>query len=679
MTETVPGALRGGLDSLLRTQHPAGSWTDFWLPVGTSDAWVTAYTGLALHAVSRCAWLPADMREQADTAARHAARWLLEHPHPRGGWGYNGAVGADADSTAHTLSLLARLGLPVPAPALTFLRAHEVPGEGFRTYAWPNPTHAWTRPSPDVTAAALRALHDLGELTPAELRAAWASTLGPQQRQNGLWEGVWWVTPAYPTGLALEVWDTAGRPAPCFSPVFCTSGNAFDLAWQVRAQQVMRQPEAAQATAHLLSAQTADGAWPTTPLLRVPPAHPTSGGVTLYASDDRRIFTTASALRSLALGLHDGPAGRQRITRQKTEPRRHPVHDIVGQVARATGFPAAQVEEAQALFGHLTRLSLRPTAPWPSRQLTALSGGMPLEFSAVVGQDARPALRYATEVTDPFLPPPTRARSGLDTLHDVAHHLGYAASWARVRPAVTFMTSALRDAPDGTRFTLWGGVDQVAATPGQPRPPAALKIYLNTLHRELGGGRARVETALQAAGFPRSNEVQRALKLLDAAGFSQELGFGLGPRGKVAGKVYYELPGWQLSLVNDLLALSGLPGTVDDLTPEIPGVIRAALAARSRAGIALRLYPGSGHITELTIACAFPVPLLPLNTTLHRVETWLETQHGSAAPYRALADALRPTWPDQDTGTRAMHSLFTRTLTAQGCRTTVYLRPHLGR
>lgn len=292
--------------------------------------------------------------------------------------------------------------------------------------------------------------------------------------------------------------------------------------------------------------------------------------MTLRASDDRRIFTTASALRSLALGLRDVPAGRQRITRQQTEPRHHPVHDIVGQVARATGFPAAQVEEAQALFGHLTRRSLRPTAPWPSRQLTALSGGMPLEFSAVVGQDTRPALRYATEVTDPFLPPPIRVQSGLDTLHDVVECLGYSDSWARVRPAVTLMTSALRDAPDGTRFTLWGGVDQVAATPGQPRPPAALKIYLNTLHRELGGGRARVGSTLQAAGFSLSDEVQRTLKLLDAAGFPQELGFGLGTRGKVACKVYYELPGWQPPLVNDLLALSGLPGTVDDLTPTFP-------------------------------------------------------------------------------------------------------------
>lgn len=681
MTDQAHLALQRGLDYLRRTQHPAGSWTDFWLPVGTSDAWVTAYTGLALHAISVCVWLPADMREQADTAARQAAHWLLGRQHPQGGWGYNASVSADADSTAHAISLLARLGQPVPAEAVRFLRAHEVEGQGFRTYAWPDPTHAWTHPSPDITAAALRALHDLGELTTAELGAAWAATLGTQQSQDGLWEGVWWVTAAYPTGLALEVWDAAGRPMPCRSPLFSTPENAFDLAWQLRAQQLTAQPEAAHTTTFLLRTQAADGAWPTTPLLRVPPAHPTSGGVTLLAGGDRRIFTTASALRSLALGPADqGRPTRQRASQfQSKPPASHPLQKLVGQVALASGFPVPQAQAAQTLFDNLTRRSLRPSAPWPSRQLTALSGGMPLEFSAVVGQDAQPALRYATELVDPYLPPPARVQSGLDTLHDVVEYLGYQDSWARIRSAVAHMTHALQDAPDGTRFTLWGGIDQAAANADQPQPPAALKIYLNTLHRELSGGRARIETALQAAGLPLPAHVRQALDLLDAAGFPQELGFGLGPRGKVACKVYYELPGWNRSLVENLLDLSGLPGTADTLTPDIPGLIRATLAAKSRAGIALRLDPSSGQITDLMTACAFPIPLLPLDTTIQRVETWLEAQHLSATPYRALADALRPTWPDQDAETRAMHSLFTLTLNPQGTRTTVYLRPHLGR
>jgi hypothetical protein len=145
----------------------------------------------------------------------------------------------------------------------------------------------------------------------------------------------------------------------------------------------------------------------------------------------------------------------------------------------------------------------------------------------------------------------------------------------------------------------------------------------------------------------------------------------------VACKLYYELRGWRPALVQKLLQMSGLPGTSEHLTPEIPGLIRAGLAAKSRAGIGLRLDPATGHITELMTACAFPIPLVPLHTTVQRVEGWLEAEGGDAAPYRALVQAIGPTWPDQDAATRAMHSLFTRTVTQRGSRITLYLRPLL--
>jgi len=301
---------------------------------------------------------------------------------------------------------------------------------------------------------------------------------------------------------------------------------------------------------------------------------------------------------------------------------------------------------------------------------------MPLEFSCTVGTGIQPALRYATEVSDPYLPPPTRIQSGLATLREVAEALGYQGGWQLLWPAMKILTDPMQEAPDGTRFTVWGGVDQAVPTPNQPHPPPALKLYFNTLHRELGGGRTRLVAALHAAGIPTPDPLNRALNLLDAVGFPQELGFALGPRGQVACKVYYELSGWQGPLVQKLLRLSGLPGTPENLTPDIPGLIRAGLAAKSRAGIGLRLDPGTGLITELMTACAFPPPLIPLQTTIQRVGAWLETQ-GDAAPYHALVQAIGPTWPDKDAATRAMHSLFTRTLSVKGSRTTVYLRPML--
>lgn len=683
------GTLQRGLANLLRCQHPAGSFTDFWLPVGTSDAWVTAYTGLALHAVSTCQGLRAGLRTQADVAAHRAGTWLLTHQQQTGGWGYNAAVPADADSTAHALSLLARLGLPVPDQAVAFLRSHEVQGEGFRTYDWAGPQHSWTQPCPDVTAAALRALYDLGELTTLQLRAAWETALEGHQGATGLWSGYWWLHAAYPTGLALEIWEAAGCPPlrspECVFPAPQRRRSAFELAWHLRAQHALGSTSAVRTAAELAAMQQADGGWPVQSILQVPPAHPTSGGVTLRAHDAKRVFTTASALHALSRcfqnGSNQAPARRRSARHVAAQATPHPLAAMVQQVALASGFPALQAQEAQALFQQLTRASLGAPDPWPSRQLTALSGGMPLEFSCTVGRQVGSALRYATEVSDPYLPPLARANSGLNRLRAAAGHLGYEGGWDRLWPALQLMTDSLKLAPDGTRFTIWGGVDQLAQdelaqVSGQSVPPAALKMYLNTLHRELGQGRTRLDAALRAANIPMPDSLKRALKLLDAAGFPQELGFALGPGGNIACKVYYELSGWRRPLVEQLLALSGLPGSYEQLIPEIPGLIREGLAAKSRAGIGLRLDPHSGEVTEVMTACAFPVPLLPLETTIERVDHWLVGHGDDPGPYRALARSLRGDWPDQTTDTRAMHSLFTRTLTRRSARTTIYLRPY---
>jgi len=162
-------ALRAGVDYIARAQHQAGCWTDFWVPVGSSDAWVSAYVGLALHAASVCPSLDRYTRAGAFDRASRAAQWLLDQPRPRGGWGYNAGVWPDADTTAHALTLLARLGIAAPEDAVTFLRGHAAPEGGFRTYNRHEPAHQWARPCPDVSAAALRALYEIGELHQPDL------------------------------------------------------------------------------------------------------------------------------------------------------------------------------------------------------------------------------------------------------------------------------------------------------------------------------------------------------------------------------------------------------------------------------------------------------------------------------------------------------------------------------
>ncbi len=321
--------LTAAIAYLLRLQASSGAWTDFWLPVGTSDAWATAFVGLGMHAASGSPVLDPQVRQEALSAAQRAAAWLLAQPRPHGGWGYNSQVAPDADSTAHSLSLLARLGLPAPAEAIAFLLScrtwsdvDAAPG-GFRTYTFSDPENPWAQPHAGVTAAALRALFDLGRLSRAELAAEWAHLLVPAQRLDGGWDGYWWTSPAYATGMALEARAQSGSPL-LARPVRLRRMplTAFDEAWALHAYALLGDEQAVHRLARrLLSRQDSDGGWPSAPVLRVPPSHPGARGLDdLQATDARRLFATSSALRALALhaGMVEGAL---------LSPNRHPARD----------------------------------------------------------------------------------------------------------------------------------------------------------------------------------------------------------------------------------------------------------------------------------------------------------------------------------------------------------------
>jgi hypothetical protein len=295
---------------LAKAQHAAGSWTDFWLPVGTSDAWVTAYTGLALQEASVCPLV--GNRARAEHSATVAADWLLEKGFAGRGWGYNRAVPRDADSTAHAVSLLARLKRRVPDEAIAFLYEHYTSGAGFSTYSFQDISHRWTRPCNDVTAASLRALYDSGSIGIDGLRKAWLDTLGGAQDQDGLWQGYWWLTPNYTTGLAMELWNIAGRPPLKMALNGQLSDScAFDIAWAIICRIQMGDPENVHELVERLSRmQNEDGGWPAAPILKVPPSYDDPGikKQDIIALDARRIFTTASALRALVLATGWAPA-----------------------------------------------------------------------------------------------------------------------------------------------------------------------------------------------------------------------------------------------------------------------------------------------------------------------------------------------------------------------------------
>jgi hypothetical protein len=650
-------AVEAAVRRLRRLQHPDGSWTDFLVAVGSSNAWVTGYVGFALAAAASAAGTAgtagtpgpdAGVRALAGRAADAAADWLLAHPGRGGAWGYHARVQPDADSTAWAIRLLAARGRAVPAAALEFLAGHESDG-GYRTYR-ERRSGRWSEPTPDVSAAALLARYEAGALDRAALAAGWTRLVGPGQRAPGRWTSMWWSEDGYPTMIAVEAWVAAGRPGLAQAPLWLTPPEtAFGHALWLHAGALAG---AAGGAGALLALERPGGGWAGDADLLVP--GPRGGGVTERSRDARGTFTTATALRALLAVPTESSAA----PTARRDPAGVAYDGLIGGLAADLGVDA---EAAVAVFRALTRESLALPAPWPAEQLSALAGGLPVELSAGTG---RRALRYTAEIGEPELPPYERAAGGLRAIGRAAALLGYEQAWARVQPAVREMVDPALAVGGGCRFWVWAGVDAHADG------GAVLKVYLSALHHDAPGGRDRVGWALNALGVPRDAPALAALDRLEPLGFCHELGIALAPGGRIGAKAYYELDGWQPDVVAALLAEAGLPADPAAVRPEIPGVLAESLAATRRSGIALRVLLPAGTVGEVTVTSAFPRPMIGDAEIARRVAAWLGDR--GSGTYDAVVARLLPGRP---AGAPPLHSLFTRTRSAAGVSDTVYLRP----
>lgn len=287
-------------------------WRDFSLPNGPSDEWVTAFVGYALARAG-------DSRS-AEYVRRCTAA-LLRRQRPSGGWGYNGFSPPDSDSTAWALKFLDATDGPASAAraAHGFLGAHLLPHGGFSTYA-PGTAIRFAGDLPEGGDRGWRGGHLCVAANAAPLmKGALTACLLQGQDANGSWNAYWWKGNVFSTALAVEALAHSPEATEHRRRAFVWargipphSGSAFDRAWltTLLLQGSSTDVAAAETMAlGLAGEQLADGSWaPGAAMLFPSPGQKVRDPSDVPVLDERRVFTTASALIALGAALRGQPS-----------------------------------------------------------------------------------------------------------------------------------------------------------------------------------------------------------------------------------------------------------------------------------------------------------------------------------------------------------------------------------
>ncbi|MGO4209927.1 prenyltransferase/squalene oxidase repeat-containing protein [Terriglobus sp. 2YAB30_2] len=313
LSATVSAAIK----FLLSRQHQSGWWTEFRTNLGPSDEWATAFVGYALGCID-----DADARRGAEDAVNK----LLRRQRAGGGWGWNGCLPPDADSTAWAVHLFRRMGYEGMAlvRAMQFISAHLLQYGGISTYqagvsveyrghAAKENDDGW-QSEHLCTAANVAPL--LGRLPMRRLCET--------QNDDGSWTAYWWQCPALSTALAAEalasvteyrasvdraiLWAWSYRPS---------APSAWIDAWIIRILRLGNasdQQEAHRRAEALACRQLEDGSWPSGTDIVSTDTDDRSGATARHLEEPYRIFTTAAVLMALtALGV-------QPTTAEDTQP-----------------------------------------------------------------------------------------------------------------------------------------------------------------------------------------------------------------------------------------------------------------------------------------------------------------------------------------------------------------------
>ena len=311
-------ALERGTRFLLAMQGSDGLWRDFLTPAGEGSEWPTGFVATALHLAGADA-----------NPLEWAADALVARQNDDGGWGYNGDVPSDANSTACVLLFLAltgRRGSACSRGASRLVKHQRSDDGGVATYDDPRLIRrfmgasrwwrfdGWCSSQTEVTAIAGRALAALGRS--AEADAAWRYVRS-RQRDDGSWSSYWWTSPHYATQQAVELavsfgdYDAVGRAAAWAlrveggldAPAFATALSLSVLLHAGASREAIER-----AIAQLAALQDGDGGWPSHPIMRIPLPGDTNPdrrrlvhiGRGIVVRDQHRTFTSAACVAVLA-------------------------------------------------------------------------------------------------------------------------------------------------------------------------------------------------------------------------------------------------------------------------------------------------------------------------------------------------------------------------------------------
>ncbi|MEO5654515.1 MAG: prenyltransferase/squalene oxidase repeat-containing protein [Nitrosospira sp.] len=306
--ERVIGA---GVRYILEHQLASGCWVDWELPPGQCLMWTTAYIGYKLSG------LPENLLKETLFARKKAAQWLLVNELPGHGWGYNGTVGVDADSTAHAILFLSSVGTGLPEGSYRRLEAFQSEDGGFSTYQRCDSYGSWCVSHPEVTSMAILALLTRAECSQQTMAInRGVDYIVEQRTQSGLWNSFWWETPLYGTNTCLALLNAVDCMKNCANTrenlLLTAPNNEFEAALLLSAsmrvtadiEASLALPVASALARRLISTQRLDGSWNAVPILRVtrrdcykPWCEADAGA--LYA-DQNRLFTSVSVVDALA-------------------------------------------------------------------------------------------------------------------------------------------------------------------------------------------------------------------------------------------------------------------------------------------------------------------------------------------------------------------------------------------